>query len=172
MRAVNLQRSDGNLARQDGSEIGVGLDLAQFHRLIKPIMRAPARVFMFQDDILRIRGDSSRQFQFFPMAKEVSQCAVSIPSQPCPLVFIAPHQFEVGVLRRASMVGGLEVSSQPFHRGSNIRVAKHGTLGNFLDDRARTLFVRAKGRRKNNHSVAVVTTTLPRAANSATFPSR
>jgi formate--tetrahydrofolate ligase len=30
----------------------------------------------------------------------------------------------------------------------------------------------AKGRRKNNHSVAVVTTTLPRAANSATFPSR
>jgi hypothetical protein len=39
-----LQRSDGNLARQDGSEIGIRLDVGEFHRLIKPIMRAPSGI--------------------------------------------------------------------------------------------------------------------------------
>ncbi len=91
-----------------------------------------------------IRGDSSRQTEFFPMAKEVSHCSVSIPSQPRPVVFIFSNQFEVGILRRSSMVRGLEMSSQSFHRRSNIRVTEHRTLGNFLDNRARPIFVRAK----------------------------
>src|SRR5208337_785947 len=53
MCTVNLKRRHGNLAGENGSVIGIRLDVREFHRLVEPIMRAPARVLLFQDEVLR-----------------------------------------------------------------------------------------------------------------------